>query len=88
MQETIEDITIKLIEIIENAINYKIYDKDKNFFDDLPAYNLLYIVEPIEKVFRIPISDIVMYSDYNVMSVNNLAQKIFNIKQYAKSCNH
>lgn len=62
--------------IIEEHLGLKIDDMDKNLFDDFAAYELLYIVEPIEDIFRIPIAQLLEGSDYSVMTVNNLAEKI------------
>lgn len=62
--------------IIENHMGLKVRDMDKNLFDDFAAYELLYIVEPIEDTFQIPIAQLLEGSGYSVMTVNNLAEKI------------
>lgn len=77
----------KLKQIIKNNLKYESKDDDCSLFDEFAAYELLYIVSPIENMFNISIASIIMDSDYTVMSINNLSRKIMEIID-DKSCDN
>ena len=71
-----ESINKKVQLLIKNHLNYDIENWNENLFDIFPAYELLYLVNPIEEYFGIDIVSIISNTDHNVMSVNVISKKI------------
>ena len=71
-----ESINKKVQLLIKNHLNYDIENWNENLFDIFPAYELLYLVNPIEEYFGIDIVSIISNTDHNVMSVNGISEKI------------
>lgn len=71
-----ESINKKVQLLIKNHLNYDIENWNENLFDIFPAYELLYLVNPIEEYFGIDIVSIISNTDHNVMSVNGISKKI------------
>ena len=72
--------------LIKKYLNYDIENWDENLFDIFPAYELLYLVNPIEEYFGIDIVNIISNADHNVMSVNGISKKIAEFYN-EKNCN-
>lgn len=72
----IEEVKDKLAVIIRDKLHYEILDYNINLFDKFAAYDLLYIVDPLEDTFDIDVDFIITNSDHNIMTINNLAHKI------------
>ena len=71
-----ESINIEIQRIIKKHLNYNIENWKKNLFDIFPAYELLYLVNPIEEYFGIDVINIISNTDHNVMSINGISEKI------------
>ena len=71
-----ESINIEIQRIIKKHLNYNIENWNKNLFDIFPAYELLYLVNPIEEYFGIDVINIISNTDHNVMSINGISEKI------------
>ena len=71
-----ESINIEIQRIIKKHLNYNIVNWNKNLFDIFPAYELLYLVNPIEEYFGIDVINIISNTDHNVMSINGISEKI------------
>lgn len=71
-----ESINIEIQRIIKKHLNYNIENWNKNLFDIFPAYELLYLVNPIEEYFGIDVINIISNTDHNVMSINGILEKI------------
>lgn len=72
--------------LIKKYLNYDIENCNENLFDIFPAYELLYLVNPIEEYFGIDIAYIISNADHNVMSVNGISKKIAEFYD-EKNCN-
>lgn len=71
-----ESINIEIQRIIKKHLNYNIENWNENLFDIFPAYELLYLVNPIEEYFGIDVINIISNTDHNVMSINGISEKI------------
>ena len=70
----------EITEILRNiikAVTGIIIEDDNNLLDEMAAYDLLYLVEPIEKTFGLSIKILLKNSDYRIMTVNELANRIW-----------
>lgn len=74
-----------IVNIIKESLDYNVKNFDENLFDIFPAYELLYLINPIEKTFGIDIKNIILNEDHNVMSVDGISKKILEL-QNGKDC--
>lgn len=77
MDITKEHIKKEVMEIFKETIQYQIIDENENFFDTSSAYDMLYIVDPIENKFNIKFEDVILNKSHDLMTLENLSESIF-----------
>ncbi|MNW43745.1 hypothetical protein D3C74_209560 [compost metagenome] len=71
------DIERNIVEIIRNITNKSIKDRTTNLFEDIDVFEILYILVELERKMHITMGDLFENSDYTVMTIENLTEKIY-----------
>ncbi|HBG8283037.1 TPA: hypothetical protein ACGL02_000884 [Streptococcus agalactiae] len=81
------DIKKFIRELLKDYSNCEAFSDETNLFDIIPVYDLLYILNPIEKKYLVDFSQIILDNDYNIMTIENLSNEIDKKINYDSSFN-
>lgn len=81
------DIKKFIRELLKDYSNCEAFSDETNLFDIIPVYDLLYILNPIEKKYLVDFSQIILDNDYNIMTIENLSNEIAKKINYDSSFN-
>lgn len=76
-KDTIEN---RIADIIQKRLQKEIKDYSANIFSQgVTSFEFLYVVRDLEAEFDVSAADIFAGSDYTIMTLNHLSEKIYNI---------